>query len=798
MNLPNIIIPNLKELPESAWPAAGGKARMLSRLARKGYPVPPGMVIPSTAFRDGDLLPEAWTEVRTTLRAMRSGEPHAAFAVRSSGASEDSDAASFAGEFETVLDVRSDEEIRQAVRRVYASREGERAIAYSQSQRGPAETPAELAMAVIIQEMIPAELAGVLFTADPISGDARAMTGSYVHGLGDRLVSGEESGMPFKLDSPSGAYHGPTELEPYAKALYSLGRRLEQDLGGPQDIEWAISGDRLALLQARPVSTMQPYDPRTGEWNDSRRGNYLWSSTNFGEALPDVMTPLTWSMIQIYAEETFGNPLPGNNPLMGNLAGRFYINLSLFASYMGALGISRERMNRESEVIFGTLPEGLDVPLIPFARPAVLRRLGPFAARAIVRRLRNLRQLDEFTRSLPGRISALEASITTSPSPAALAQLWETEIEPLLRRAFQMFQSGTSGYENAYRPLHRQLVEEAGEEDANLLLSGVSQAGASLASLGPLIGLWQVSTGALSREAYLHLYGHRGPHELELSWPRPAEDPDWVGEGLASLGGIDVPAMLAGREDEKRAAWERYALRFPRQTGRVGRKLEEAAAAARRREAIRSEVTRLFGLIRLFALRAGEVTGLGDDVFFLWQAELISALGGGLPPEGQVQVRREAHERLSALPPYPVLIVGRFDPYAWAADPGRRSDIYDSRVETDEGGEGPMEGVITGLPGSAGVVEGVVRVLASLDEGPLLQPGEILVTATTNVGWTPLFPRAAAIVTDVGAPLSHAAIVARELGVPAVVGTGEATMRLKTGDRVRLDGARGIVEVLDA
>lgn len=136
-------------------------------------------------------------------------------------------------------------------------------------------------------------------------------------------------------------------------------------------------------------------------------------------------------------------------------------------------------------------------------------------------------------------------------------------------------------------------------------------------------------------------------------------------------------------------------------------------------------------------------------------------------------------------------IRGRFDPFRWAADPNMRSDVFD-----EHGDEAPPSDVVKGFPGATGVVEGAVLVLAGAEEGDQLLDGEILVTTVTNVGWTPLFPRAAAVVTDVGAPLSHAAFVARELGVPAVVGCGNATMRLRTGDRVRVDGERGIVEVL--
>lgn len=140
------------------------------------------------------------------------------------------------------------------------------------------------------------------------------------------------------------------------------------------------------------------------------------------------------------------------------------------------------------------------------------------------------------------------------------------------------------------------------------------------------------------------------------------------------------------------------------------------------------------------------------------------------------------------------MIVGRFDPHAWAADPARRHDLF---VAGGTAVAAPPDDALSGFAGAPGQVVGRVRCLASPDEGAALQPGEVLVTTSTNIGWTPLFPRAAAIVTDVGAPLSHAAIVARELGIPAVVGCGNATMRLRTGDLVRVDGARGTVAAVE-
>jgi phosphohistidine swiveling domain-containing protein len=195
-------------------------------------------------------------------------------------------------------------------------------------------------------------------------------------------------------------------------------------------------------------------------------------------------------------------------------------------------------------------------------------------------------------------------------------------------------------------------------------------------------------------------------------------------------------------------------------------------------------------------LRAGDLTGLGDDIFFLQAAEIVRALNGETISPTVIKNRRLAYESYCRLPSYPSLIRGRFDPYAWAADPHRRSDRF---IEGEAAGS-TVNGSTTvrGFPGSAGVVEGSVRLLTDAADGVALRDGEVLVTVITNVGWTPLFPRVAAVVTDVGAPLSHAAIVARELGIPAVVGCGNATMILKTGDRVRVDGTAGTVQVLQS
>jgi pyruvate,water dikinase len=179
-------------------------------------------------------------------------------------------------------------------------------------------------------------------------------------------------------------------------------------------------------------------------------------------------------------------------------------------------------------------------------------------------------------------------------------------------------------------------------------------------------------------------------------------------------------------------------------------------------------------------------------VFFLYLHEVLGLLSSDEEALVHIPARQKNYEKYKTLPPFPSIIRGRFLPEAWAQEPNRRMDYYDPMLPIKTSDSDTLKGV----PGAAGRVEGTVRLLLTPEAGDTLQPGEILVAATTNVGWTPLFPKAAAIITDIGAPLSHAAIVARELGIPAVVGCGYATTRLKTGDRVLVDGGQGIVQIL--
>jgi pyruvate,water dikinase len=566
-----------------------------------------------------------------------------------------------------------------------------------------------------------------------------------------------------------------------------MGFRLEEELDSPQDIEWCIAGGKLYLLQSRPITTLMAYDPVTHIWNSSHTGDYLWFRH---EVFPDVLTPSSWSVWQTFQQfNVLG--MAG----IGNIGGRMYMNYSMAETIMRTFGRSDEVIKDQIALTAGTIPEGITIPKIPVTRWAVIRRMLPIMFELLPKQFRLMRKYQEIIDATPERCRQMSQKIEVAEDEAQLIQLWNDEVLPYFSDFLQLQDKANEDYFFPYMAAKKDLTALVGESEANAVLATLSAGEGQLASMGGLVGLAKVSAGAMSRQEYMQIAGHRPAQENELAVPRPYEDPQWLDRQLAKYekDPIDFAAMSARRTAEFDALWQKVAQAHPKKAKKLKKKIDKTTMGMEKREKVRSELTRSFGVIRCWFLRAAELTGLGEDVFFLSFQEVLDVLSGDDAVLAAIPTRRESYEKLCALPQYPMFISGRFDPFQWAADPQRRVDAFDSHMpyqvsESD---------VIKGFPGSAGRVEGVVRFLTSPDNGHQLQKGEILLASTTNVGWTPLFPHAAAVITDIGAPLSHAAIIARELGIPAVVGTGNATMRLRTGDRVRVDGGQGVVEILD-
>ncbi|HEX5383671.1 MAG TPA: PEP-utilizing enzyme, partial [Propionibacteriaceae bacterium] len=434
----------------------------------------------------------------------------------------------------------------------------------------------------------------------------------------------------------------------------------------------------------------------------------------------------------------------------------------------------------------------LEIPPVKAHRRNIIRAVLPMALHVLREARRDVKLLAAYLAAHPALCDRRRAEIGAVATPVELADLWMDVLSREFDRVSWMLSAATRSSGASFITTRKRLQRLVGDAAANALTAGLRAQAGQLASLGLLDGLEQLAAGEIDRETFNRRYGHRGPHEFEISLPRPGEDPDWIDRQLAER--ADSPTsygqLLAAQEQRRNEAWTELEQRHPVQARILHHQLRGWAKISRDRERARSEVIRYFWVLRAYALRASELTGIGDDIFFLDKTEMVRVLHGETISSKLIKQRRAAYQAYSALPPYPALIRGTFNPYVWAADPHRRSDVF------IEGSAKEADVAVRGFPGSAGVVEARVRVINDAADGGALQPGEALVTTVTNVGWTPLFPRAAAVITDVGAPLSHAAIVARELGIPAVVGCGNATMRLRTGDLVRVDGTAGTVEVL--
>lgn len=784
------MIKSFRELSPDLQAYAGGKGCMLAKMYQAGYPVPNGFVILPSAFENEKLSDKAWKEIQDLLNDICNNNQGALFAVRSSGLSEDSAQASFAGEFESILNVKTDIEIQKAIDTVFKSRESERVKAYS-SVQGMDHSHK---IAVVIQLMVQSEISGVLFTADPITGSHESMTGNYVFGLGEQLVSGEANAYDFKILRPKGKYEGPEDFKKYASSLYKYAAKLTDELGCQQDIEWAVAKGNLYILQARPITTLTSGNLDTYEINESLAGDALWVNTNVGEAIPDVVTPLTWSIIRALDEAS--SFVPGYYLWPGNICGRIYSNISQRISAVSALyGTDTEFVMRVIGESFGRIPEEINVPTYPFSRLNLIKVMIPRIIQYGRKTMKTSKDMPQFIKDTPDWCMRMTEKVKKAKTNEELLSIWKMEIEPQNTRAWWGLLVGGSKAGLALTPINKKLTEMVGSEDASTLLSNL-RGDSDLQSLGPVVGISKVIKGEMSREEYLKQHGHRGPHEFELSIPDPGEDDSWLEKQIEEYknSDIDVEGLLKKQHAQYEDALKKFKKKFPSKVKWLEKKMKKATKSARVREAVRSEFVRVFRVIRAFALKVGEVTGLGEDVFLLYMNEIINLLSGDKTAVKYIPARKENYEKYKTLPPFPSIISGRFNPLEWVNDPNRRMDYYDSTIQASVSSNSET---LKGFPGAAGRIEGKVRILMNPEDGSMLEPGEILAATTTNVGWTPLFPRAAAIITDVGAPLSHAAIVARELGIPAVVGCGNATLRLKTGDQVLVDGGQGIVYILE-
>ncbi len=791
-------VKHFREITSDDQRSAGGKGGTLAYLYNKGFSIPEGWVIFPDAFDKTGIKEDAWKGL-LELFSKTVEVQNLKLAVRSSALSEDSESASFGGQFETVLNVQTKKDLQKAINQVYNSRLNERVKAYSQAKGIVISNE----MAVILQKMVDSEISGVLFTADPLTGATQSIIGNYVFGLGDKLVSGEADAKQFTIDKFSKKYQGPKEVQFITKQILKLVNKLDAEFFSPQDVEWAIKGKKLFLLQARPITNLLTYNKKLGEYNDSLVGNHLWSNSNAAEAVPDVSTPLTHSIWHLFHTETIIYSALRNRKyaFAGNIQGRAYFNFSLLYSFYRFIFRNPESAMAKTEEVLGRIPQGMsktNIDTYSFTKLFFLKIMLQ-AIPGQIRYARFRKQLSPFVKESPHWCDKKEQEIANLSSLEELSDLWFSDIKPYLLKSFWIMRAGMNSFSDPYTSLFNELKKLISEEEVYTLLSNLSGETGYLESMGPVIGIVKVYKKEMTPEEYITKFGHRDPHECEISLPRPKEDELWLVNQLQKYeeSPIEIEAMQTAHKERVEEAWRSFVNRFPKKAKKIQQKLEKVSKGAYNREASRSEMMRVFALTRTFMLKLGEVSQLHERVFFLTLDEIGELLSTcECKAIEYTDARKATYLKYKSLPSYPVFIKGQFDAFQWVSNPDRRTDFFDSTIPYQEAKE-EESNIIEGFAGATGIVEGIVRVLLTPEEGESLKPGEILVTILTNVGWTPLFPRAKAIITDTGAPLSHAAIVAREFGIPAVVGTRNATMRLKTGDRVKVDGGRGIVQILE-
>jgi pyruvate,water dikinase len=774
----------------------GGKAAGLAALRRLGLPVPVGFVIAdASADVDAREAGECFSRM-----AARGATP---VAVRSSALGEDGDDQSFAGQYDSVLGVDSVDDFVAAVHTCADSVHSRRASSYSGQ---PTAT-----MHLVVQRMVDARAAGVVFTADPATGRRDLMVIDAIAGLGEALVDGTASPDHLLLDregNPAVREVGevPVLAPDEIANIRSGALRAAEQWGRPMDLEWAIDrSGTLWWLQARPITTL-PGDlnemdsPLAGE-------DHVYTRCNIGEMMPGAFCPLTASvsgfaidyamqMTQVVARAQDKYEKPWLQ--VGYFQGHMFLNMTEGTGLSsGLLGNSLEQFSisicgRVVEELKPKPPKPLVSKLINTVRlstyalsagPAIRRLHDQIAdfripssddARVVLRELESgVEQYCDITLTHVRSSSraAVAANILESVLMRQAVKNGHGEDEG--RAEATKLMAGASDVESAL------MLEELDSVVHTIVSDGVATSDFLAAEPGVAVTHLRASGNAAGTalRQFLERHGHRGYRELCMRDPSWAEDP----EGLGAMMQVMV------RSTVHRADREPVNTVVQTSTSSSIKFLARLAqGGARGREETKSKMALMAHSLKLGYRHLGEVLAKvgrlpdADLVFFFDRSELHRVVGSDDVASlvASAQKRREALAFQNSLE-FDDVSVGR--PVPLIARP--HGDVTD--------------GEIIGRPASRGSVEGVVRVAKSIVDARDVQPGEILVAPVTDVGWTPYFTVIAALVTDIGSSVSHGAVVAREFGLPCVVNTLVATQTLKTGDRVRVDGDRGVVTRLD-
>ena len=857
---------DFREIDQTQFAVVGGKGALLGELSRiEGICVPAGYCVTVDAFRrilaeapsiddridrlsrlkaaDREAIRAVSAEIRLdlegiaipedlasaiTLPLAQLGEP-ASYAVRSSATSEDLPTASFAGQHDTYLNVVGPAAILQHVSRCWGSLFSERAVTY----RVPnGFDHRKVQMAVVVQEMIFPQAAGILFTADPVTSNRKIISVEASLGLGEALVSGLVNPDVYKVrdgevvaktvatkqlaihtSSAGGTQEHAIEPERQEQPaltdaqvvrLAQLGRRIEAHFGRPQDIEWCLADDDFRIVQSRPITTLFPI-PAAGD-----RENHVYVSVGHQQMMTDPMKPLGLSLWQLTAL------VP-----MYEAGGRLFVDVTpRLASSASRAGVI-EVLGRSDPLIGDALrtivERGDFIPSLPDEGPGGAPASAPPAPietdPAIVA---------ELIRHNRASVARLKCDIRTK-SGSALLDFILADIQELKRilfdpRSHQAFMTAME----AARWLNEQLLAWLGDTNAaDTLTQSVpdnvtSEMGLALLDVADVVRphadvvaflenvededfldeLPKLAGGREARDAiqaYLATYGMRCVGEIDITNPRWSERPTAIVPMI--LGNVKNFEPGAGKrrlEQGRQQAWEkeqellervRLLPDGERKAGETKRMIDRVRTFIGYREYPKYGIASRYFVYKQALLDEAErlvqahVLSEKEDIFYLTLQELHDVVRTHHVDVQLIRQRKDAFTSYQALTPPRVL----------TSD----GEVIDGAYRRDD----LPDGVLVGLPASAGTIEGRARVIVDIAQADL-ESGDILVTAYTDPSWTPLFVAIAGLVTEVGGLMTHGAVIAREYGLPAVVGVERATQRIRDGQRIRVHGTHGYVEIL--
>lgn len=873
--------------PEATLAMAGGKAANLSRLIRAGFSVPGGFVVTTEAYRafvqanglaqwipataqavrrGGPDEPEALEAasqqiaerfaageippiIASTVRSAysRMGSPVAA--VRSSATAEDLPDLSFAGQQSSFLNVTGDDALLRALADCWSSLWTARAIGY-RARNGVAHS--DVSLAVVVQVMVASEASGVLFTANPLTGKRPETVIDATLGLGEALVAGRVDPDHYVVDAAAGRIASkklgakaerstpattaePRQALPDSQIieLASLGRRVAELFGAPQDIEWAWADGRLWLVQARPITSLYPLPE--GLPAEPLR---VLLSVGAVQGMLDPMTPLGQDMLRVLGVEAAGRRV-GLRIDAGQQRFFWVAGERLFYNITGAIRhpLARRRVGRALSQVEPATAEVIEKLL---SDPRLAPHSGKFPWRFVARLarvllptgwhvLRNLwrpnrarARIERRIAEALGRVESLDGGATLGGRLAALDQALDIVARTVVPYVASGVMAGLGslgalrvlaaaipgGAHDALEATRAMPHNVTTEMDLSLWkaaraiqqdpASAARFAETEAATLAADYAAGRLPAAAQSAVAgFLGRYGMRGLAEIDIGRPRWREEPAAILQVLQSY--LTIPedrapdAMFTRGAQSAAAAIERLVKAIGSQPGgwlrgRVARRLaHRMRELAGLRESPKFFFVRVLGILRerLLAIGRDLVTaGLLErpaDIFFLRAAELRAIAAGerrGL--RALVDERRARYTREMRRSPVPRVLLS--DGQAF----------YGSGAS---GADAEGEDFLAGSAVSPGVAEGAVKVVFD-PRTARLAPGDILVCPGTDPAWTPLFLVAGGLVTEVGGLMTHGAVVAREYGIPAVVGVREATRRLEAGRRVRVDGSAGRVTLL--